>query len=460
MWIIKIILKPEIKKFKQKWFNFTDYRPHPGQMRLHYPPKDARFIVAVCGRRWGKSVSASKEIELVITQPKKRAWVVAPTYSSSEKVFREVWHTCITEKQMPTRRASYKDMYIEFEWGSVFEAKSADNPPSLVGEGLDLLVLDEAAKQKKRTWEMYLRPTLSDRKGKAIFITTPEGYNWVHELYLRGFEDEEWYSFRSPSWENSYAYPKGEKDEDLLEAKRNMSIEIFEQEYEALFTTFAGRVYPFDRNVHMGSIGYDPMLPTYCSIDFGYRMPAVLWMQTYRQKGEWHINIIDEILHETNIKTDELARRVKNKPYRVQQYFGDPAGKNVQGQTGLGDMEIFRKLGISIFSVRDRVSRDINSGISHVRNFIENADGETRLHVNNKCIGICEDLESYRYPEHKEGSDLKLLPIKDGYHDHGTDSLRYFFINRFPIRNNKLEFSKRGKDELHRRYNQRINKRL
>ena len=154
-----------MENFKKKWFKFTDYNPHSGQLKLHFPKKDVRFLVAVCGRRWGKSWSAAKEIECVITQPKKRAWVVAPTYQTAEKVFREVWHTCITEKQMPTRRASYRDMYIEFEWGSVFEGKSADNPPSLVGEGLDLLVLDEAAKQKKRTWEMYLRPTLSDRKG-------------------------------------------------------------------------------------------------------------------------------------------------------------------------------------------------------------------------------------------------------------------------------------------------------
>ena len=216
----------KLVKFKQKWFKFTDYVPHKGQERLHYPPKDPRFIVAVCGRRWGKSVSAAKEIELVITQPKKRAWVVAPTYQTAEKVFREVWDIMINKKQMPTRRASYRDMYIEFEWGSVFEGKSADNPPSLVGEGLDLLILDEAAKQKKKTWEMYLRPTLSDRKGKAIFITTPEGYNWIYELYLRGKEDEEWYSFNSPSWENQYAY-EGEFDSDLVEAKRNMSKEIF-----------------------------------------------------------------------------------------------------------------------------------------------------------------------------------------------------------------------------------------
>ena len=78
---------------------------------------------------------------------------------------------------------------------------------------------------------MYLRPTLSDRKGRAIFITTPEGYNWVYDAYVKGKEDNEWESFNSPSWENQFAYPKGEKDEDLLEAKRNMSREVFDQEY-------------------------------------------------------------------------------------------------------------------------------------------------------------------------------------------------------------------------------------
>ena len=432
-----------MKDFKKKWFKFTDYIPHSGQDRLHFPTKDARFVVAVCGRRWGKSVSAAKEIECVITQPNKRAWVVAPTYQTAEKVFREVWHTCITGKQMPTRRASYRDMYIEFEWGSVFEGKSADNPPSLVGEGLDLLVLDEAAKQKKRTWEMYLRPTLSDRKGKAIFITTPEGYNWVYELYLRGKEDEEWNSFNSPSWENQYAYPAGESDSDLVEAKRNMASEIFDQEYGALFTSFAGRVYEFDRNLDVGSYPYNPSLPTYCSIDFGYRMPAVGWFQTYKINGEDHINIIDEIIHKTNIKTDELVKMVKSRPYNVAQFMGDPAGKQVSGQSGLGDTEIFRRLGIVIRSRRDKVSTKIESGVSHIRRFIKNANGGRFLHIDKKCLGIIEDFENYRYPEHKEGSLLKESPIKDGIHAHGMDMVRYFFINRFPIPQSKLRLMPR-----------------
>ena len=441
------INKEKVWKFKEKWFDYTSYNPHKGQESLHFPDKDARFIVAICGRRWGKSVAASKEIEVMLNMPKTRSWVVAPTYQTAEKVFREVWHSIIQnrnpEKNVPTRRASYKDMYIETSSGSTFEAKSADNPNSLVGEGLDLLILDEAAKQKKIVWEMYLRPTLSDRKGKAIFITTPEGYNWVYDLYLKGQSDEEWLSFNSPSWENQFAYPEGVSDPDLKEAKRNLSVEVFDQEFGSKFTSFAGRVYPFDRDLDCGNFPYDPSLPTFCSLDFGYRMPAVAWFQTNMVEGKWHINIIDEIIHQSNIKTDDLARQVKSRPYNVQAYFGDPAGKSVQGQSGLGDMEIFRKFGMSIRSVRDRVSTNIASGISHVRSFVENAEGERFIHLDRKCKGLSEDFENYRYPEHKEGTNLKPDTLKDGIHDHGMDMVRYFFTNRFPIRNTKLRLEPR-----------------
>ena len=446
--MINKISEDKLKKFKEKWFDFTGYTPHKGQLKLHFPEKRKRFTVAVCGRRWGKSVAASKEIEIMLNMKKTRSWVVAPTYQTAEKVFREVWHSIVQnpdpKKNVPTRRASYKDMYIETVTGSTFEAKSADNPNSLVGEGLDLLILDEAAKQKKIVWEMYLRPTLSDRKGSAIFITTPEGYNWVYDLYLKGQDDEDWESFNSPSWENEFAYRDGQNDSDLVEAKRNMSREVFDQEYAALFTSLAGRVYPFDRNIDCGHFPYTPDLPTFCSIDFGYRMPSVGWFQTNRIDGKWHIYAIDEISHEENIKTDVLAKRVKSRPYRVQQYFGDPAGRNVQGQSGLGDSEIFRKFGMSIYSVKDRVSRNVASGISHVRGFIENSEGERFLHLDKSCKGLAADLENYRYPEHKEGTHLKPDPIKDGYHDHGCDMMRYFFINRFPIKNNKFRTTLRG----------------
>ena len=80
-------------QFKQKWFDFMGYNPHVGQNKLHYPEKDkARFIVAVCGRRWGKSLSASMEASTILAKENTRVWIVAPPYDLSEKIFREVWH--------------------------------------------------------------------------------------------------------------------------------------------------------------------------------------------------------------------------------------------------------------------------------------------------------------------------------------------------------------------------------
>ena len=109
-----------------------------------------------------------------------------------------------------------------------------------------------------------------------------------------------------------------------------------------------------------------------------------------------------------------------------------------QGQSGLGDIEIFRRNGINVRSVRDKASRNIASGITHVRGFIENANSNRYLHLDNKCVGLAQDLENYRYPEAIENKDLKPDPLKDGFHDHGCDMLRYFFINQFPIKRNKL----------------------
>ena len=434
------ILENSLQEYKQKWFYFMDYNPHNNQKKLHFPDKTtARFFVMVCGRRFGKTTASAMEATFYASQPNKRIWLVGLSYDKADLMFREVWQKMVVGHSNDIIRASEKERIIKFKWNTTVEAKSADNPDSLVGEGLDLLIIDEAAKVKRKIWDMYLSPTLSDRKGKAIFITTPEGFNWVYDLYLLGKDDELWESHQAPSWDNHFAFPLGKSDQFLLERKRNMAKEVYEQEYGAKFTSFAGRVYPFERDLDVGKFPYNPNFPTFCSIDFGYRMPAVGWFQIHRVGGIWHINMIDEIIHETNIKTDTLADKILSKKYNVRRYYGDPAGMQAQGQSGLGDIEIFRRKGIKIFTKRDKVSRSIASGVSHVRGFIENAQNERFFHINEKCTGIMMDLENYRYPEPKEGADLKTEPVKDGYHDHGCDMIRYFFINQFPIKNREFK---------------------
>ena len=103
--------------------------------------------------------------------------------------------------------------------------KSADAPDSLIGEGIDFLVIDEAAAIKKIVWEQYLRPTLSDREGWCLMTTTPRGYNFVHSLWERGQSKEfpEWESWQNPSHESPYF-----KD-DITELKRTLTLETYEQ---------------------------------------------------------------------------------------------------------------------------------------------------------------------------------------------------------------------------------------
>jgi hypothetical protein len=433
------VLMDNQKQYKEQWFDFMGYKPHYGQNKLHFPDKKtAQFFVMVCGRRFGKTTASAMEATYYASQPNKKIWLVGLSYDKADLMFREVWQKMVIGRANDIERASEKERFIKFKWGTTVEAKSADNPDSLVGEGLDLLIMDEVAKMKRKIWDMYLSPTLSDRKGKGIFITTPEGFNWIYDLFLLGKQDDLWESHQAPTWDNNVVFPEGKKDPFLIERKRNMSKELYEQEYGAMFTSFEGRVYPFDRNLDMGEFPYNPNYPTFCSIDFGYRMPAALWFQTYIVGGLTHINVIDEIVHKQNIKTDEFAEMIKAKRYAVREYYGDPAGMQAQGQSGLGDIEIFRRNGIHVKSIRDKVSRNIASGITHVRGFIENAQGQRFIHLDKKCMGLAEDLENYRYPESGEGKDLKPDPVKDGRHDHSMDAFRYFFLNRFPIRQREL----------------------
>ena len=121
---------------------------------------------------------------------------------------------------------------IELIQGSAIEFKSADNFDSLRGSGIHLLVIDEAALIDREAWEEALRPTLTDTKGKAIFVSTPKGRNYFFELFCRGQDPQypEWESFTFPTSSNPYISP-----DEIEEAKRTLPDTVFRQEYLAEF---------------------------------------------------------------------------------------------------------------------------------------------------------------------------------------------------------------------------------
>lgn len=169
---------------------------HAGQRAVRQPGH--RFRILRCGRRWGKTVLAAImciEVALGIapwhhrcnnksgTPQPGRAWWVPPTY----KLARIGWRVlnglarALQKAGLPVEILK-GDMTIVFPGGGEVVVRSADSPAGLRGDGLDFVVVEEAAYVAPDAWHEALRPALADRKGEALFITTPAGFNWFWEL--------------------------------------------------------------------------------------------------------------------------------------------------------------------------------------------------------------------------------------------------------------------------------------
>ena len=196
----------------------------------------ARYIVIDAGRRWGKTrlgVALCTEAGL----SGKRAWWVGPDYPTATVGWRPLLHLAA---QIPGTVPRLTDRMVHYPGGGWVQVKSADRPESLRGEGLDLVVIDETAHIPKflEAWQQSLRPALSDRQGKAIFISTPRGFNHFWELYKEAERLDGWASFQHPTWDNPYI-----AESEIEDAKKLLPSLVFRQEYGAEFVQLAGALF-------------------------------------------------------------------------------------------------------------------------------------------------------------------------------------------------------------------------
>lgn len=411
------------------------YEPTPQQLSLHNSKK--RFRINCQGRRSGKSYSAAYEILPWLLTPNTRGWIVSPSYNLSQKIARIIKEDIMVKLKLPiaNKKEVNGDLYYMKLAGlnSELSVKSADSPESLIGEGIDYLIIDEAAAlPNKLIWEQYLRPTLSDRQGWCLMVSTPRGYNWWYSIFTRGADANfpDWESWQHPSSESPFFKDSAE---DL---KKELTNETYLQEYEAQFTSFSGKVYPYNAAIHTRKdLKYNPRFPTYVSCDFGFRFPGVVVFQVETNtKGLPTIYQIDEIAMKQNVKTEDLANMVKALPYPIAAYFGDPAGGGRSSQSGISDIEVFRRKGMRIRFRKDAMTRNVVNGVSHVRRWFEDANGDAHIFVSSKCKGSIQSYENYRYPQNKSEQSVKEEPLKDGVYDHQNDALRYGICNLFPIK--------------------------
>jgi hypothetical protein len=235
-------------------FEILGYEPHQGQWPIHR--SNARHRIAANGRRFGKTICAAAEVMVEGMVPRDRSvgWVVAPTYDLCEKIMREVY--LYATAKIPHRIVKLREhdrlLVLRNLSGGLSEirGKSAENQKSLLGEGLDFLVIDEASRVRPDTWEAYLEPALVDKQGRSLLISTPRGKGFFYKQFRLGQakNQTEYESWNLPSWTNPYL------SKDAIETIRERVPErVFQQEYGAQFIEGAGAVFRNIQDMATGS---------------------------------------------------------------------------------------------------------------------------------------------------------------------------------------------------------------
>lgn len=225
-------------------------KPHDGGQREIIEDKH-RFKIVCCGRRFGKSTAGAKIALMKCREPNQMVWWVAPTYKIVKRgymeVLRQLPENLITH--VPSQDSAFdagRSVVLKFKNGSRIEFYSAERPEGMLGQGVDLVILDEAAIMAKNVWEQTVRPTLMDRAGQAMMISTPRGRNWFYYMWLRGQNNDHpaYKSWRFPTSANPFI-----PQEEVEEMRDSMPLVVYQQEVLAEFISSAGAVFRFDHKV-------------------------------------------------------------------------------------------------------------------------------------------------------------------------------------------------------------------
>jgi len=222
-------------------------RLHPGQVRVRDACNRSRFVSAVFGRRCGKSHFGVRRLfkrATTIGQGYQGLWA-APTYDLTSVAWDE-WHRLFPQAIYTSNKTEHS---IKLATGGTIYFRSTDNPNALLGRGYDDAIIDEASRVSHDAIKRAILPTLADRNGRALAITTPAGKrNWVFEWYQRGLDDlqPEWASVHAPSTDNPNTAIQAWCRENApaeMGGGGGMPLDIYRQEILAEFLDDAASVF-------------------------------------------------------------------------------------------------------------------------------------------------------------------------------------------------------------------------
>jgi phage terminase large subunit len=383
-------------------------------LRSLVQPK-TRFAVAVCHRRAGKTVAAVQRLvlsALACPLPNPRCAYIAPTYGQAKRVAWDYLKTTAGPVLAATPNES--ELRVDLVNGARISCYGAENGDSLRGIYLDDVVLDEAADMAPSFWPTVVRPALSDRRGKALFIGTPKGRNEFHALYEGAKLDPTWTALMLRASDTNFVAA-----EELEAARRDLTPEAYSQEFECSFDAailgsyFGKEIAEAERTGRITSLPVDAALPVHTAWDLGIGDSTAIWFFQVARDGVRIVEYYEAHGHGLPHYAAELASRGYN--YGIEFLPHDAAARELG--TGRSLQETLRTL--TRRHPRILPAQNVMDGINAARVTLGTCHFDAE-----RCGPGLEALRQYRADYDEKLKTFRDRPKHD-WSSHGADAFRY-----------------------------------
>jgi phage terminase large subunit len=386
----------------------------PRHVFVPYHLRKERWGALVAHRRCGKTVACVNDLIAKALQcplPHGRYAYVAPFLAQAKEV---AWEYLKRFALPATADKNESELWVELVNGARIRIHGADNPDRLRGAYLDGVVLDEYADMRPSVWGEVIRPMLADRKGWATFIGTPKGRNEFFEIFERADASEDWFSVKLKA-SDTRILDKSELDE----ARRDMTPEQYEQEFECSFDAailgayYGKEIAKADADGRIVDFDWDPDLPVHTAWDLGKGANMAIWMF---QIVADEIGVIDHYEGAHDHTIPDCVKVLQTKPYKWGDDWVPHDAKVKELGTGRTRIETMIDLKRNPRLVPDHTVMDgINSGRLLM--------SRVWFHKT-RCKDGVEALRQYRAEYDEKVRTFKNEPRHD-WSSHSADAYRY-----------------------------------
>lgn len=363
-----------------------------------------RFNLSVWGRQSGKTTAGLRKMLWKPLQSKEMAiyWHILQTHSAADVVFERFMNFIHPHRSSLVTYVNESDKRVELIGGRNIYFKSGENFEDLRTESLAGVIIDEARQQEQRLWTSVIFPMLSKSKGWADLLTTPNGFDWVYDLYNEALIDENWGVIHAPSTEAWWW-----TEEELLMAKKTMGEAEYAQEIMAEFRDLtSGKAYInfHDKNLSEVNPFYadgiiHPQLAVIVAMDFN--LTPMSWTLGQKKSDKFHW--FDEI-HLRGSHTQEAAKVMCEKikelnPQHGVILAGDATSKAGQrAAAGQSDYDIvcqtLDSCGIKWVNETPESNPTVKDRVNTVNAKLRSASGEVSMTLNPKtCPYLKKDFD-------------------------------------------------------------------